>query len=1119
MIFFFPVLQERVSLDFPGSILSWVIAVVWLGLILGAAWKWGRTSVRWTSKHTLWFAALVILAAIFNLGPGYQLPELGGLALPDQLGESSPRWLLVLAAVPWVLAAGTLGPRPALLVAAAGGISRALIEYHEIYSVLQVASAALFFGILIHQRYRTRLFAFLRDPLGLILPVITLAALCSGLSALALVEGSTALKLDYFASQLPGLGLSFGGELLIAAAIAEMIKLAGARWWGSHGPLVPAPFERSLWAKAFSWFIPLAFGLFTGIIIVAWLVAGGAARQMIQDRMATAAETAVTNIPFFLSTGQDLIMQIAADPRLVSDQSREQDQALEDGLRSMPFFIELYLVEGGEDLKEGKGSAVASSTGDSYDFEQAPLKEIIALQNARNGVRVQSYAIPAPEEAAAAWVSFIALVTTDEGDDISRIVIGRAELESNPFSKPVLASLETLNDLGGAGYLLDDSGDILYHPSRQNLMTSYPAEFRSEQAGEPVHSQIGLDGKRYLVYTQVARGRPWEVILWVPAEQAQRKGLEIASPLLITSLALIGAMLLGVLYGLKQITRSLKLLAVEADQISQGNLDQPLEQAGIDEVGTLRQNFEQMRQNLKARLDELGQLLVISQSVASTFEIEKAVQPILKAAKQSGVDYARVVLVPGLIPESGQAVGTLPISLFLEEDEAAAALDEQILTLARSQDQLILTNPTRVRVLQFRAGEPRPQALMAIALRYEREYYGVFWTGYKNPHQFGEEEVRYISTLAGQITLSASNARLFQTAEIGRQRLEAILDSSPDPVLVTDRSDRLLLGNPHAWQALGVFSEPELGSPLDEVIQNADLLEVLKVGSKKNTCEVTLPDEKIYLAVASPILLEDERIGRVCILRDVTRLKELDALKSEFVSTVSHDLRSPLAVMNGSITMIEMTGELNDQQNNYIGKMRSGIDQMTKLVNNLLDLGKIEAGIEMNLEMISLNGLLEKIISGVQNTAAAKKVDLAFTPKPEQDLRVQADAGLLERAMQNLIDNAIKFTSMGGRIRVEYEVIGDQVRITVSDTGIGIAPIDQARLFEKFYRVKRRGAESDHGTGLGLAIVKSIVERHHGKVGVESQLGKGSTFFFQIPLRQPRPVVVESGLGFPKIGS
>ena len=205
--------------------------------------------------------------------------------------------------------------------------------------------------------------------------------------------------------------------------------------------------------------------------------------------------------------------------------------------------------------------------------------------------------------------------------------------------------------------------------------------------------------------------------MWVPAEQAQKKGLEIASPLLVTGAALMGAMLVVVYYGLHQITGSLKVLAVEADQISKGNLNQPLEQGGIDEVGTLRQNFEQMRQNLKARLDELGQLLLISQSVASTFDITSAVRPILKAARQSGVDYARVVLAPGLIPESGQAVGTAPLSLFLEEDEAAAALDEQILTLARNQEQLILTNPTRVRVLQFRPGEPRPQALMAISLR------------------------------------------------------------------------------------------------------------------------------------------------------------------------------------------------------------------------------------------------------------------------------------------------------------------------------------------------------------------------------------------------------------------
>jgi len=251
------------------------------------------------------------------------------------------------------------------------------------------------------------------------------------------------------------------------------------------------------------------------------------------------------------------------------------------------------------------------------------------------------------------------------------------------------------------------------------------------------------------------------------------------------------------------------------------------------------------------------------------------------------------------------------------------------------------------------------------------------------------------------------------------------------------------------------------------------------------------------------VLADGQRVGRVCILRDITYLKQLDSLKSEFVATVSHDLRSPLTLIRGYATMLDMVGDLNEQQQNYVRKVVNNVEGMTRLVNNLLDLGRIEAGIGLQLEIVSVPELVERVISALQVMAVQKRVQLSAEIPPQTVDVVEADHALLQQSLHNLVENAIKYTEPGGNVLVKAYLKGEQLVFEIRDTGIGISPVDQPRLFEKFFRPARPSSKRSQGSGLGLAIVKSIAERHGGKVWVESQLGKGSTFYISIPLRQP----------------
>jgi GAF domain-containing protein len=204
--------------------------------------------------------------------------------------------------------------------------------------------------------------------------------------------------------------------------------------------------------------------------------------------------------------------------------------------------------------------------------------------------------------------------------------------------------------------------------------------------------------------------------------------------------------------------------------------------------------------------------------------------------------------------------------------ESYSYLDEQIIALSGQQNRIQIANLTRPRLLALTPGNPHPQSLLALALREESVYYGTLWIGFSQPHNFEEDEIRYLTTLAGQAALAAANVRLFQTAELGRQRLEAILASTPDPVLVTDHQERLLLTNPAADQVLGFGEQGGKGQRIG-IIQSDELINLLRSSSKeRQSAELTLPDGRVYLATARDHVRGPANGAGLCDA-DITHLK------------------------------------------------------------------------------------------------------------------------------------------------------------------------------------------------------------------------------------------------------
>jgi signal transduction histidine kinase len=233
------------------------------------------------------------------------------------------------------------------------------------------------------------------------------------------------------------------------------------------------------------------------------------------------------------------------------------------------------------------------------------------------------------------------------------------------------------------------------------------------------------------------------------------------------------------------------------------------------------------------------------------------------------------------------------------------------------------------------------------------------------------------------------------------------------------------------------------------------------------------------------------------------KLKDLDRLKSDFVSNVSHELKTPLTAIKGAVDLIlrEVTGSLNEKQTHYLTRVRSNTQHLAGLISDLLDLSKIEAGkIEFQSTRVSLGGLVHEVVETLRPIAAEKPLELEVTAHKPAVL-VWADRDKVTQILTNLIGNAIKFTPPHGKVMVSSASNDtDWVRVSVSDTGPGIPADERERIFEKFYQVAVNGGPKPKGTGLGLAISKVLVELHGGRIWVESEPSRGSIFCFTLPL-------------------
>jgi signal transduction histidine kinase len=358
---------------------------------------------------------------------------------------------------------------------------------------------------------------------------------------------------------------------------------------------------------------------------------------------------------------------------------------------------------------------------------------------------------------------------------------------------------------------------------------------------------------------------------------------------------------------------------------------------------------------------------------------------------------------------------------------------------------------------------------------------------------FDEHDLHLTKIYADLAAVAIDNARLYQSVEDERHRFAAILSDTTDVIVVLDQAGRVLLFNSAAEDCLGDLTagQPISALGVDDMVTALDKARRTK-GSV--VCEVTTLDERMLYASVSPV----HDVGWVIVMQDISSLKELDKLRTQWVAAVSHDLKNPIAAVQLSAGLMERAGPLNDTQREILEKMQRGSERLRSLVTDVLDLARLEAGPALRMDTVNPVQIIAEAISDVETLAADKGLAL-MTDLPPELPPIRGDTALLGQVMANLLSNAIKYTPSGGQVTVCAKPKNGKLQVEVVDTGRGIPAEALPCIFDRFYRVSDSEEEVE-GTGLGLSIVKSIVEKHGGQIWVESEEGTGSTFAFTVPI-------------------
>ena len=358
--------------------------------------------------------------------------------------------------------------------------------------------------------------------------------------------------------------------------------------------------------------------------------------------------------------------------------------------------------------------------------------------------------------------------------------------------------------------------------------------------------------------------------------------------------------------------------------------------------------------------------------------------------------------------------------------------------------------------------------------------------------------------LADAFNEMAGRLEFFESSNLNKlmfekSRAEAVINSLKDASIGIDKNDTILFANEQALQLLGLRSEEVVGKTVSDIKFRNDLFNFLMDTDSTTPFKIVLDDRENYFVKEMVEVSQGETRNKVIVIKNITSFKELDVAKTNFIATISHELKTPLASSDFSLKLLEdqRIGKLSTEQKELVENLKHDNQRMLKILSELLNMSQVEAGrIQLNIRKVNPRQIIKNAIEAVAGNAKEKEIEIKNISKDDLPV-IEADADKTTWVLNNYLTNAIKYSFSHCFIEVNVEKKNDQIIFSVRDTGPGIDAAYIPRLFEKYFQVP---GSQEKGSGLGLSISKEFVEAQHGKVWLESEVGKGSAFYFQLPI-------------------
>jgi signal transduction histidine kinase len=1075
-------LVPEYTMNVPNQALALIGWGLWLLVLIILVVRDKEQPFKLNRKNLLWLALLSLAILLFTPFFGISIENQN----PGISGGRPFSHLMFLAALPWMLAGGILGLFPSMLLAAVSGFYMAYLDTHHFFTPLLFMSAAYIYHRLIRQSETSRFIKIFRLPLFASVVSLLISMPLIFLSQLFSITGTFEQRIIFALAGYQPTVIAFGGMLLVAGVTCTLIKILFPKLWLDNATLKQTPAKHSFRAHWSAFFIPFLTLLWIGVTVLSWKSVESKERKAVVNQLTTTSNLVAEDLSGFVNMGQDLLAQKVE----LSQGSFYTQPGFAETFRGDSAFTEIFdrvlLID-----FEGK---IIASYPRVAKQNIGQLEEKTSLITRVSGEDLDNGYVTGVETGNSSN-RIVLLTEINQTDAPGEFILwGEINSLSTQLMRSSLGLLELFAENGAIGEIITIDGINLYHTQLAGSIPNLSTVFYSTPT---FIDNIVVDGQPFMQYFCPITGTDLAVVVSYPINELYISVLRAIYPILWGGLIILLFSILLNIVGWSIIEKTLNQLHSAMERITAGDLDFSIKRSKHKtKFLPINEDLSVMVDAIKERTRQQNQIFSISKVTAGSLDVENALNILMKAALSHGVSSVRIIVSYGSDGTKSSQIGrTFSMGKHAHDFEP---LDEEILTSVLNQGILVYRDFQIGKEINLPKGMPYPASLIAVPLNSQGKNIGALWITFQDLRSPNNGDVEFFKEIASRASALIKNNRIFTEATRARSQLEAILDVLPDAVFLFDPEENIIYQN---HEAVKLFQGQTINSmdDIENQFRGCGISTLFEPGSEPfSTHEVDLHNGTAFHVVCNRIDFDGASQGKILVFSNITEEKAKDSRKSEYVATVSHELRTPLTLIQGYAKILRLTGNLNEQQNDYLNNIIQGVEEMQHLVQNLLDIGRLESGAPLEVSSFYAIDVMRKVKETAAIQAKQNNINLRML-EPEEVIAVEADITLVTQALKNLVDNGIKFTKMGGEVTLSVSALEKDIIFAVKDTGMGISPLDQHHLFDKFHKITPNAGEKQSGSGLGLAIVKFIAERHGGKVWVESQLGQGSTFYFQIP--------------------